>query len=158
MEDRDFVTRYVSFYLQDYNAYQPDLDSFMNKGMSKIKSLSDFERVEMKSRFIKSMQTAIKLFGDDAFRKRTNIYDRRKPINKALFEVQSVIYAKMEEPQLRLLISKKQVYNQKFIELNNDEKFRYAISSGTGQRESVIRRFSEMKRIVEETIEERIMI
>lgn len=158
MEDRDFITRYVSFYLQNYTSYQPDLDSFMNKGMGKIKLLTDTERVEMKSRFIKSMQTAIKLFDDDAFRKRTNVYDRRKPINKALFEVQSVIYAKMSDSQLQLLVNKKNVFKHKFIQLNNDEKFRYAISSGTGQKDSVVRRFSEFKRIIEETIEEKISI
>lgn len=158
MEDRDFITRYVSFYLQNYTSYQPDLDSFMNKGMGKIKLLTDAERVEMKSRFIKSMQTAIKLFDDDAFRKRTNVYDRRKPINKALFEVQSVIYAKMSDSQLRLLVNKKNVFKHKFIQLNNDEKFRYAISSGTGQKDSVVRRFSEFKRIIDETIEEKISI
>ncbi len=158
MEDRDFITRYVSFYLQNYTAYQPDLDGFMNKGMGKIKLLTDTERVEMKSRFIKSMQTAIKLFDDDAFRKRTNVYDRRKPINKALFEVQSVIYAKMSDSQLRLLVNKKNVFKHKFIQLNNDEKFRYAISSGTGQKDSVVRRFSEFKRIIDETIEEKISI
>ena len=158
MEDRDFITRYVSFYLQNYTSYQPDLDSFMNKGMGKIKLLTDTERVEMKSRFIKSMQTAIELFDDDAFRKRTNVYDRRKPINKALFEVQSVIYAKMSDSQLRLLVNKKNVFKHKFIQLNNDEKFRYAISSGTGQKDSVVRRFSEFKRIIDETIEEKISI
>ena len=158
MEDRDFITRYVSFYLQNYTSYQPDLDSFMNKGMGKIKLLTDTERVEMKSRFIKSMQTAIELFDDDAFRKRTNVYDRRKPINKALFEIQSVIYAKMSDSQLQLLVNKKNVFKHKFIQLNNDEKFRYAISSGTGQKDSVVRRFSEFKRIIEETIEEKISI
>ncbi|MBR4621077.1 MAG: DUF262 domain-containing protein [Salinivirgaceae bacterium] len=158
MEDRDFVTRYVSFYLQNYSTYQPDLDSFLTKGMGKIKLLSDNERSNLKYRFIESMQTSIKLFGDDAFRKRINIDDRRKPINKALFEVQSVIYAKMTDSQLHRLIDKKKEYKDKFIELNNDEKFRYAISSGTGQRESVIRRFTELKRIVEETIEETINI
>jgi hypothetical protein len=104
------------------------------------------------------MQTAIKLFDDDAFRKRTNVYDRRKPINKALFEVQSVIYAKMSDSQLRLLVNKKNVFKHKFIQLNNDEKFRYAISSGTGQKDSVVRRFSEFKRIIDETIEEKISI
>ena len=158
MEDRDFVTRYISFYLQDYNKYQPDLDSFMNKGMSEVKFQSEAQRKNMKIRFVKAMQTAIELFGDDAFRKRTSVDDRKKPINKALFEVQSVIYAKMTDNQIQTLIGKKNEYKKKFIELNNDEKFRYSISSGTGQRDSVFRRFTEMKRIIEETIGETIMI
>ena len=50
-------------------------------------------------------------------------------------------------------VNKKNVFKHKFIQLNNDEKFRYAISSGTGQKDSVVRRFSEFKRIIEETIE-----
>lgn len=158
MADRDFVTRFVSFYLLGYKNYQPDLDGFMNKGMGKIKLLSDNERAEMKSRFIISMKTAFKLFGEDAFRKRTDQRDNRKPINKALFEVQSVIYAKMSDSQLQLLTNRKNDYKKKFIELNKDEKFKYSISSGTGQKESVIRRFSELKRITEETIEDKITI
>ncbi|MBK9636386.1 MAG: DUF262 domain-containing protein [Bacteroidetes bacterium] len=41
MEDRDFVTRFVSFYITPYTEYQPDLDTFMTKGMGLIKTLSD---------------------------------------------------------------------------------------------------------------------
>ena len=31
MEDRDFATRFVAFYLTDYNDYTPDMDTFMSK-------------------------------------------------------------------------------------------------------------------------------
>lgn len=158
MEDRDFVTRYVSFYLQGYTNYQPDLDSFMTKGMGKIKQLTDFERENVKVGFIKAMKASRRIFGDDAFRKRMNITDRRKPINKALFEVQSVVYAKMSESQLQKLFNRKKEFLNTFIGLNNDGRFRYAISSGTGQKDSVLRRFSEFIRIIEETIQEKISI
>ena len=153
MEDRDFVTRYVAFYLQDYAEYQPDLDSFLTKGMAKIKSVTQEEREEMKENFDKAMHTSMSIFGDDAFRKRQNLTDRRKPINKALFEVLSVYFAKLSETQSQLLISKKELFKSKFILLNNDPKFLYAISSGTGQKESVNRRYIDIKRIIDETLE-----
>src|SRR5690606_37671713 len=70
MEDRDFVTRFVSFYITPYTEYQPDLDTFMTKGMGLIKTLSDEKRNQMKSDFIRAMNTANVIFGDDAFRKR----------------------------------------------------------------------------------------
>lgn len=153
MEDRDFVTRYVAFYLQDYAEYQPDLDSFLTKGMAKIKSVTQEEREEMKENFDKAMHTSMSIFGDDAFRKRQNPTDRRKPINKALFEVLSVYIAKLSEAQSQLLISKKELFKSKFMLLNNDPKFLYAISSGTGQKESVNRRYIDIKRIIDEILE-----
>lgn len=156
MEDRDFVTRYVAFYLQDYAEYQPDLDSFLTKGMAKIKSVTQEEREEMKENFDKAMHTSMSIFGDDAFRKRQNPTDRRKPINKALFEVLSVYFAKLSEAQSQLLISKKELFKSKFMLLNNDPKFLYAISSGTGQKESVNRRYIDIKRIIDETLESRL--
>lgn len=152
MEDRDFITRFVSFYIQPYTSYQPDLDSFLTKGMSKIKNLTEDERAEMKAGFIRAMVTARKIFGNDAFRKRTDINDRRKPINKALFEVQSVLFSQLDETQTNVLRRKGDLYLWKFILLNRDDSFRYSISSGTGQRESVIRRFTEINRIIQETI------
>lgn len=156
MEDRDFVTRYIAFYLQDFSGYQPDLDSFLTKGMGKIKLLNDSERETMKIAFEKAMNTAIQIFRNDAFRKRMAKDDRRKPINKALFEVFSVYFAKMNEKQSMRLIERKDEFIDKFIILNNDNKFQYAISSGTGQKESVNRRYNEIRRIIEETLEENI--
>lgn len=158
MEDRDFVTRYVAFYLQSYTLYVPDLDSFMTKGMAAIKNISKDSIEKMKEDFRQAMLTANKIFGNDAFRKRMSMEDRRKPINKALFEVQSVIYAKMSSQQRKLLILNKDEYRSLFVQLNRDEKFRYAISSGTGQKESVNKRFIEIKRIIESTINDTIQL
>ena len=108
---------------------------------------------DMKENFDKAMRTSMSIFGDDAFRKRQNPTDRRKPINKALFEVLSVYFAKLSETQSQLLISKKGLFKSKFMFLNNDPKFLYAISSGTGQKESVNRRYIDIKRIIDETLE-----
>ena len=156
MEDRDFVTRFVSFYLLGFYSYEPDLDSFLTKGMGTIKKLSSNELVQMKVSFVKAMNAARKLFGRDAFRKRTDLYDRRRPINKALFEVESVIYAKMTDTQVDKLLQYKDLFKVKFMELNKDDRFRYAISSGTGQKDSVLRRYSEFIKIIEYTINEKI--
>lgn len=152
MSDRDFTTRFVSFYLQDYKNYTPDLDEFMNKGMRMLKTISEEERCSIKENFDKAMLLAHSIFGDDAFRKRFNTTDNRRPINKALFEVLSVLFAKMTNDQRIALSDSAGLFKNKFIELNNDDKFLYSISSGTGQKESVQKRFSEMSRIINETI------
>ena len=78
MQDQDFVTRFMAFYLQGYENYVPDLDNFMNTCLEKIKTgaitMNLIER--MKQDFHKSMLRASEIFADDAFRKRENISEK----------------------------------------------------------------------------------
>lgn len=153
MEDRDFITRFISFYLIPYQEYEPDLDSFMTKGMNVLKTKTNEEnRNRIKLDFIKAMETSIAIFGIDAFRKRKGIDDRRKPINKALFESFSVAFSQLSSQNTHLLIERSDKLKAKFIELNNEPKFENSISSGTGQKESVYIRYSEIKRIINDTL------
>ena len=148
MEDRDFVTRFVAFYLQDYTTYEPDMDSFMTKGMALIKKLTPAGRQQMKDDFVKAMKAAIDIFGNDAFRKRKSVDDRRRPINKALFEALSVWMARCSDADIKELIKKKEIVRDLFIELNNDDKFFYALSSGTGQKDSVNYRHRKIQDLI----------
>jgi hypothetical protein len=152
MEDRDFVTRFVSFYITPYSEYLPDLDNFMTRGMKAIRTLSEKGRQNMKEDFTKAMQTAISIFGADAFRKRQHREDGRRPINKALFESISVVFSKLSDKQREKLVARKEILKDKFIQLNQDKKFFNSLASGTGQKESVNIRFTEIIKIVNETI------
>ena len=152
MEDCDFVTRFVSFYLLPYTSYTPDMDSFMHKGMKTIGKISKKERGEILDAFDKAMKTAINIFGDDAFRKREYVEDRRRPINKPLFEVLSVLFSKLTDEERNSLVKNKEIFKEKFMQLNRERFFIYAISSGTSQRESVKRRFESINDIIHETL------
>jgi hypothetical protein len=94
MLDRDFVTRFISFYLIGYKNYEPELDNFLNKGMGMINDLSEEDRRKLKKIFIQTMMLAHKIFGNYAFRKQFEKNEKRKPISKALFDSWSVILAK----------------------------------------------------------------
>ena len=152
MEDCDFVTRFVSFYLLSYTSYTPDMDSFMHKGMKAIGNINKEERAKILEVFDKAMKTAIRIFGDDAFRKREYVEDRRRPINKPLFEVLSVLFSKLTDKERETLINRKEIFKDKFMQLNRERSFVYAISSGTSQRESVKRRFESITGIINETL------
>jgi len=157
MEDRDIATRFVAFYLTNYNDYVPDMDSFMSKGMKKIDTLSDKQRIQLKSDYRKALNTAWKIFGDDVFRKRYRLGDRRKPINKALFDSLSVSFAKLSDIQCQGLIEKKAVFRDKFIALHNnkDGKFLRALTQGTAQKINVLQRFTDINNIIHETLNEK---
>ena len=153
MNDRDFVNRFIAFYLTPYQDYQPDLDSFLSRGMEKIKDLNQEQILILKRNFTTSMNLAYFIFGEDAFRKRFAENDSRKPINKALFEVISVIFAKLTEEQTHVLRDKANLFRTKLIDLNNNNSFYRSITQGTAKRESVIQRFTDIQRIIRETIE-----
>lgn len=155
MQDRDFVTRFVSFYLIPPTSYEPNLDTFLNKGMSKIRELSDEKIEKLKDDFYRSMQLAFDIFGDDAFRKRINKNDARKPINKALFEVLSVSFSKLDDYEVKTLKQHKNRFIRKFIALHQDYIFIRAISQGTAMKESVLKRFQEIDKIIKQTLGEK---
>jgi hypothetical protein len=153
MEDRDFITRFVSFYLLSYQEYEPDLDSFMNKGMGEVNKKTDGERKTLKYNFKRAMETAIAVFGNDAFRKRFSLEDQRNPINKALFEVISVCFAKMSDKERKALIAKKSIFIDEFIKLHANDRFVRSITQSTAKKENVEYRFSSILKIVKQVIE-----
>lgn len=151
MEDRDFANRFLSFYILGYENYKPDLDSFLSIGLSKIKEFDEKKIESIKEAFTKAMETSFSIFGNDAFRKRRHKNDRRKPINKALFEVISVQFALLKDAERDSLIKRKNKLYLKFIELQNksDEKFWRSISSGTAQKELVEQRHKDFNELIQ---------
>ncbi|MBN2533243.1 MAG: DUF262 domain-containing protein [Spirochaetales bacterium] len=154
MEDRYYITRFISFYLDRLN-YQPELELFLSKGIAKINSLSNSERKKMKEDFIRSMKTAFSIFDKDAFRKRLKAEDPRKPINKALFDALSVNFARLTEDECKLLIKRKDIFKEKMIKLMNDSEFYNSISYGTAFKTAVDTRHSEIEKIIRETLKEK---
>ena len=100
------------------------------------------------------MELALEIFGEDAFRKRNDINDKRKPINKALFEVLSVNFAKLSDNERGLLNNKKHILKSKLMDLHNnsDQRFYRSISQGTAKKDNVEQRFSDIEKIIRETL------
>jgi hypothetical protein len=90
MQDRDFISRFLAFYLIDYKNYKPGLDDFINSSMDLLEK-ADVDKIE--ADFIKALNLSLKIFEADAFRIRTDKNDRRRPINKAYFEVITASFA-----------------------------------------------------------------
>lgn len=152
MEDRDFVARFIGFY-GGYDTYQPDLDSHLNKAMSRLNQLSTDERNKIKHDFIKALKASYEIFGNDAFRKRYSPAEKRKPVNKALFDTWTVNLAKLPEEDIRQLIMKKDRLQEKFIHLMNaDKEFEKSVTSSTGDIRSIERRFSKIANLIKEVL------
>lgn len=154
MLDRDFVNRFAAFYLIPYQDYKPDpdLDSFLNQGMRKLKD-PKVNLEKMEHEFVEAMKTAYEIFGWYAYRKQYGWDERRRPLNKALFEVWSVSLAKLtNEERSRLCERKINVCESFFNLMNEDQDFVISISQGTGDKSRVFKRFSTIEKLIQQTL------
>ena len=149
MLDREFATRFLAFYLNGPEGYKPDLDTFLTSAMAQINTKSDEEINTIRDAFDQSMKLAEKIFGRWAFRKVFSIKERRKPINKALFEVWSVELAKLSAKQKELVIENRtKVFNDFVRLMNDDDTFVQSITSATGDRTRVNYRYAQIRNLL----------
>ena len=151
MEDREFVLRFLSFYLLGYQNYEPDMDGFLNQGMKYLAQISEDEREKCKKKFIRSMKRAYQIFEKYVFRKVWDDGEHRKrgPLNKSLFDVWSVCLAQLDADEYVLLLQSKNKLLDAFVQLlSTDKKFERSITSGTGGKAEVNIRFTKIQEIV----------
>lgn len=149
MEDRDFVSRFVAFYLIDYSEYQPGLDDFINSSMELLEKK---ENQLIERDFKESLNLAYKIFREDAFRKRTDSREKRRPINKAYFEVITVLFAKLSDQNKRELLNHKDLFKKNLMTLMANDRYSNSLSRGTGTKDSVNIRFSWFEQVLFKSI------
>lgn len=154
MLDRDFVTRFIAFYLHPASEYKGNLEEYLNSAVSELKDLSEARLQTITNDFISSMKAARAIFGNHAFRKIYKKSDKRKPLNKALFEVWSVLFAKLSDTERNKLITNKHFVIEQFMESLNssDKKLDKAISTGTADKQNVINRFSIIETVIKNSL------
>lgn len=161
MQDRDFVNRFLGFYLpgninamlEEYKKVE-DLNSFLNNALIKIgqNKEQNIDLNRIKEDFVASMNTSLCIFGDDAFRKRYKDEDPRKPISKSVFDTVSVNIAWLTTEEQEYLILKSDDFKRELISLFNDKIFDRAISTGTGKYGSVEIRFKKIRDLIHNII------
>lgn len=154
-EDKDFVSRFIAFYLLGYKAYKAnmDIDSFVIEAMQKLQEERGSERIEkMKKDFCRSLVIAEQIFGNDAFRKRMKRGADRKPLNKAYFEVLTNLFALLDDNQAGCLIKRKELLQDNLMYLMNTPSFEISISTGTGMLSRVYTRFQSVEKAIQATL------
>ncbi|GAP73190.1 hypothetical protein SAMD00024442_68_3 [Candidatus Symbiothrix dinenymphae] len=146
MEDRDFVNRFLAFYLLDYAteySKSDDLDTFMNRALSKLSKLPDGEKQQIEIDFKNAMQLSYDIFGKFAFSKQI----KQNRTNKALFEVVSVHFAKLDKKESQILTNKKTEF-KKLLYKAIKERFKSSLSGGTGEQSRVVLRHKEFNNVL----------
>ncbi len=149
-QHHDFVSRFIAFYLKGYETYCPDIDRFVNDAMGAINKgvYSQAQLDDMYDAFAAAMRMSYTIFGQNAFRK--TVFGKRGPINKALFEVVSVTFARLSQSE-RIYLTEScsnEIANALTELMFYDERFYYALSTATGREDNVTKRFSEFSKMI----------
>ncbi len=150
MEDRDFVTRFLAFYLNKPEDYKPDLDTFLNAAMGSLHVLTESKKAQIEADFTGAMILAHQIFDHYAFRKLYSMYERRKPISKAVFDVWSVSLAKLTQAERETLKSRQGKVVTAFMKLmNTDNRFEASVSTSTSNKDKVVYRFRSVQQLIQ---------
>lgn len=150
-EDIDFATRFVSFYLLRADSYTPDMDTFLTRGTKAIPAGVD-EQAVIVDKFTNAMQLALAVFGRHAFRKIAG--EKRRPINKPLFELVSTYFADLNPEEMAKILNGKELFLERFIAMQNTPQFMRAISTATATRQSVITRHECFVSLIKDILEQ----
>jgi Protein of unknown function DUF262 len=149
MDDREMVLRFLAFRLTDPADYpRGDLDEFFREAMQQLNTLPEHRLAQLSGEFFEAMVSAEEIFGKHAFRKVFRGSDYRAPVNKALFESESVALAGFRTWELDRLRDRSGEVLERLTDMIEEAPFFQAISAGTGDVEKVKLRFREVERML----------
>ena len=153
MEDVELVLRFVALYTLPEDEERPDdqnLDEFLNDTVEN-RSIhwgpDAWNRIE--GAFSRALEAAPKVFGRIAFRKYFPENTHRLPINRGLFETESVLLARRTPEELDVLASDSYSVIDEFREaFELDADFNRALLYATGRGWSSNKRMETIDRIL----------
>lgn len=157
MQDIELVLRFVAHYTLPPNESRADdqnLDDFLNDTVEKRSiNWGNDKWQEIESAFARALRAAPNVFGRIAFRKYSEPNEYRRPINRGLFETESVGLARRNENELRILASRSDRVVQKFkVYYQEDDDFSNALLYATGRGRASNKRLETVNSIFNEVL------
>lgn len=150
MLDCEYITRFIAFTENDFRKdYKNNIDDYLIMAMKRVNKYSDYDLEKIRADFARTMKSCYEIFGRYTFRK-IGDNGRRGPVNKAIFEMWSIIISKLNDVQVEKLIKNKSILLEKFMECLNSYSFNSWLRSS--DKYSIENRISTVNRIVEEVI------
>jgi len=148
MEDDEIILRCLYFYLMGYEGPEAKMDDKLCRTMIELNSKEETALKSIYDSFVVSMTRCFKLFGKQAFR-RNSATNRRRPINKCLFEVWGYHMAKISESDYTKIVRQKNTFIEDYNSVLQKEKFIGSITQGTWSSTSIKERFVTINRLIQ---------
>lgn len=149
MLDQEFVLRFMAVCFYGVDNYDGTPEKFLNETMDYINRQNQEKLENMRERFFEIMTAVYEIFGNHAFRKMA-IDGRRRPINKAIFEMWCKTIYDLDDAQREKLKKKKQKLKAQFIDLCEKNDFQTNVRAS--DKYSYMKRMNQIKDLVEEVV------
>lgn len=149
MLDQEFVLRFMAVCFYGIENYDGMPEKFLNEAMDYINQQKQEKISNMKEIFFEIMITIHEIFDNYAFRKMA-ADGRRRPINKAIYEMWCKSIYDLKDGQKEKLKEKKQKLLIKFIELCDQSDFQTYVKAS--DKYSYIKRMNQIKDLIEEVL------
>lgn len=160
MVDRELVLRYIAFKKYNYrklNQEKKSLPKLLDETMEIVDTIEfeNNEYVVMKTSLLKTLSNLIEIFEKKyLFNKKLIDNSKIKVLNKSLFEIWTVLVSDLDNKEILRLKNKKEILKKKYIELLKDQDFNDAVTRGTNDRKSVVKRFSLLEKLIRSVIDD----
>ncbi len=148
MRDREFINRFVSFYLIGFENYaKSDMDDFLARGLEKMTELNDEKLGELSGVFRKTLTNNYLLFQQHAFRKFSIGQTNRSVINASLWDVMSTELASIDSDEIK---ESREELMRRYSKLLHDGEFVDAITYSPNSTIKVKKRFTMARAMLKE--------
>jgi hypothetical protein len=155
MEDMELVLRFAAHYTLDAKRQDDEnLDDFLNDTVQRRCIQWDEDKwTNIEAAFYRALEASQKVFGRFAFRKYFGPEEYRRPINRGLFETETVLLARRTNEELKLLASRSdRVLAKLAYLLKDDNEFYNASLYATGRGSSSNKRIEKMDAALSEVL------
>lgn len=146
MLDQEFVLRFMAVCYYGIENYDGMPEKFLNETMDYINQQRQEKIVNMKEKFYEIMTVIYRIFGNHAFRKMAED-ERRRPINKAIYEMWCKSIYDLNDKQKEKLKEKKKKLLEKYIDLCEQDDFQLYVKAS--DKSSYMRRMNQIKGLIE---------
>ena len=149
MQDRELVNRFLAFYLQGLDAYK-NMDGYLDSALKLINSGKTIEPLsEITERFRRALVVIHQALGAMAFRR-----EKGGRINKALFEVFTVLVAKLDDLSADIFMRSSDARRKYELLFDNDSELTLATTISTGNLARVRSRYAIVQQYLDDIIYE----
>lgn len=155
MKERDYISRFLLFFLNDYKDYGGHLDNEINLTLSYINKEFDEARLNgVINEFNRALTICFQLLGENAFRKPNQPSDgkRKNAVSLAVFEMLAVSIARLTADETNLLLERKDTFVKRYYDLFADATLQRYLTGGTSKIPAVKYRFESVQSVIDETL------
>jgi hypothetical protein len=149
MVDREVALRFCAFQLISPEAFPGSMDEFLldvTRQLDDPRQVNEQQFAELERAFQQALANAFAVFNDHAFRKWPLGEDARKPFNRALFESWTVELA--QAPEADVIRTAAKIQDAARRAMAQDVEYISSITSATGNRRNVTKRFVTAREII----------